>query len=64
MAIVSRVFAQILTRARTPEEIAEVSGVSISKVREVLAFLKEFGFIDEEGRRVKVVDEIAVSPDD
>ena len=63
MGNVTKVFEQIEEKARTPEEIAEKSGVSISKVKEVLDFLNEFGLVETEGRRVKVSDDIRALPE-
>jgi sugar-specific transcriptional regulator TrmB len=62
MRSVTRVFAQIREGARTPEEIAVRSGVSISKVNEVLSFLTKFGLVDAVGGIYKASDDIADLP--
>jgi len=62
MRIVTEVFALIDESALTPREIAVKSGVKISKVIEVLTFLKEFGLVEAEGRRFTVADDVAALP--
>ena len=62
MGIITKVFAQIKSSARTPREIAERSGVSITKVNEVLKFLEEFGLVESNGRRFKASRDITALP--
>ena len=62
MGNVTKVFAQIEASARTPREIAERSGVGISKVNEVLKFLEEFGLVESDGRRFKASDDVSALP--
>ena len=63
MGNVAKVFAQIKGNALTPEEISQKSGLSISKVKETLAFLDEFGFVKAYGSKVMVSDEIMNLPE-
>ena len=63
MGSVAKVFAQIEEKALTPKEIVVETGVSLSKVKEVLAFLKAYGFLEAQGPRVRIVREIAVLSD-
>jgi len=62
LGIVTRVFAQIDVIARTPSEIADRSGVGISKVIEVLDFLTEFGIVEVEGRKFRASGDIRALP--
>jgi len=62
LGIVTRVFAQIDVIARTPKEIADRSGVGISKVIEVLDFLTEFGIVEGDGRKFRASGDIRALP--
>ena len=62
MGVVTRVFAQIDVIARTPREIADRSGVGISKVIEVLDFLTEYGLVELEGRKFRASGDMRALP--
>ena len=62
MGNVDKVFAQIETRALTPQEISYRSGFSVEKVRKVLDFLEDFDFVKKEGPKYRVTDEVAALP--
>ena len=62
MGNVTKVFAQIEASARTPREISERSGVSISQVKEVLKFLEDFGLVVADGRRFKASGDVKALP--